>query len=197
MRRVGIFGGSFDPVHRAHVALARTALADLALDELRWIPAGNPWQKTGELTAAEHRVAMIASVIEGEPRFVLDRRELLRAGPSYTLDTVRELQREAPETDWYLVIGEDQYAGLHTWNGWRELLERITLAVARRPGVTRAPDPQVQAAPQRLVSLPMTDLSSTDVRRRLEAGEPVGELVPDAVARYIDQHCLYRGPAGS
>lgn len=91
MTRIGLFGGSFDPVHNAHLALAHAALRDAALDEVRWIPAGQPWQKTRQLAAAAHREAMVALAIEGEPRFVLDRIELQRAGPSYTLDTVRAL----------------------------------------------------------------------------------------------------------
>ena len=91
MKRVGLFGGSFDPVHNAHVALARTALEQLALDELRWIPVGQPWQKARRLAAAADREAMVRLAIAGEPRFVLDRVELRRRGPTFTLDTVREL----------------------------------------------------------------------------------------------------------
>ena len=133
-RRVGLFGGSFDPVHNAHLALARAALAELQLDEVRWVPAGQPWQKARALTAAVHREAMLRLALAGEPRFVLDRTEIRRPGPSYTLDTVRELAAAQPGTEWFLIIGHDQYAGLHTWNGWQELLARVTLAVANRPG---------------------------------------------------------------
>ena len=96
-RRIGIFGGSFDPVHNAHLALARLALSELTLDELRWIPVGKPWQKSRRITSAAHREAMVRLAIEGEPRFVLDRTELERSGPSYSLDTVRSLQAAQPE----------------------------------------------------------------------------------------------------
>ena len=190
-KRIGLFGGTFDPVHNAHVALAKEALATLGLDELRWIPAGQPWQKAGTLTAAEHREAMVRLVIEGEPRFSLDRRELLRNGPSYTLDTVRELQAELPGASFFLLIGADQYGTLHTWRGWPELLGRVTLAVANRPGFAPPVHADVLRHPQRVVPLPMLEISSTDIRRRVAAGEVISELVPPAVARYIARHGLY------
>ena len=190
--RIGIFGGSFDPVHLAHVGLARTALEQLALDELRWVPTGHSWQKNDAPAPADHREAMVRIAIEGEPRFVLDARELRRGGPGYTLDTLREMQAEQPGGQWFLVIGQDQYQGLHTWHGWPELLTRVTLAVARRPGVQAAADPQVQRAAQRRVALPMMALSSTEVRKRAAAGLPLDDLVPPGVARYIEEHRLYR-----
>lgn len=187
MRRIGLFGGSFDPVHHAHVALARAALRDAALDELRWIPAGQPWQKTRAVTAAEHRAAMVALAIEGEPRFVLDPIELNRPGPSYMLDTVRALQAAQPGAQWFLIIGQDQQAGLPSWHGAEELLGRVTLAVAHRPGA-----PETQVVSGCVVEMPPIDLSSTDVRARCAAGLPIDQMVPAKVARYIDQHGLYR-----
>ena len=190
-RRIGIFGGSFDPVHNAHVALARLALAELALDELRWVPAGQPWQKARPLTPAVHREAMVALAIAGIPRFALERCELERSGPSYTLDTVRTLQAAEPDAAWFLVIGQDQYAGFHSWQGWQELLTRVTLAIANRPDASPAADPQVLQVPHAAVSLPMMEVSSTDIRERLAAGEPIDDLVPPAVARYIDLYHLY------
>jgi nicotinate-nucleotide adenylyltransferase len=196
-RRIGLFGGSFDPVHRAHLAFAHAALVALALDELRWLPAGQPWQKTRTITAAAHREAMLRLAIEGEPRFVLDRRELERAGASYTLDSVRELQAERPAARCFLLIGQDQYAGLHTWHGWRELLARVTLAVAQRPGAPLAADPEVQRAAVQAVPLPAMDVSSTQIRARVAAGRSIVDLVPDNVARYIELNRLYRGEPGS
>ena len=197
MKRIGLFGGTFDPVHRAHVALAQSALAELRLDELRWIPAGQPWQKTRPLTAAVHREAMLRLAIEGEPRYVLDRIELERAGPSVTLDTVRELQAARPGHDWWLLIGQDQYAGLHTWVGWQDLLQRVTLAVANRPGVAPAVHPEVLRFPHRSVPLAMLDISSTDIRHRCAQGRDISKLVPAAAAGYIDQHRLYAADSGS
>jgi nicotinate-nucleotide adenylyltransferase len=196
-RRIGLFGGTFDPVHNAHLALARSALVDLKLDEVRWVPAGQPWQKARHLTDAAHREAMVGLAIAGEPRFVLDRAEIERAGPSYTLDTVRELQAREPGNEWFLIIGQDQYAGLHGWNGWQELLGRVVLAVANRPGAALPVDPEVLRFPHRSVPLPMLDIASTAIRRRVAAGADISELVPPQVAGYIDRHALYRAASGS
>jgi nicotinate-nucleotide adenylyltransferase len=194
--RIGLFGGTFDPPHNAHVALAALALHELALDELRWIPAGQPWQKARAITPAAQREAMVRLAMNGEPRFVLERCELKRSGMSFTLDTVRELQAARPGADWFLIIGQDQYANLHTWRDWRELLARVTLAVANRPGVGPEPHPEVRAAAQRVVPLPMLDIASTDIRARVAAGLDIGALVPASVARYIEANHLYHAPPG-
>jgi nicotinate-nucleotide adenylyltransferase len=194
MRRVGLFGGSFDPVHNAHLALARLALEQLRLDEVRWIPVGRPWQKSRTLSDGADREAMVRLAIAGEPRFVVDRSELRRRGISYTLDTVRDLAATEPDTEWVLILGQDQYAGLHTWRDWRELVARVTLAIANRPGAQPVVNDQIARAPHHLVNLPMMDISSTEVRRRVAAGEPIAGLVPDAVASYIERRGLYRVP---
>jgi nicotinate-nucleotide adenylyltransferase len=193
--RFGLFGGSFDPVHLAHLALAGEALQSLALDQVRWVPAGQPWQKAGTraMTPAMHREAMVRAVIGGEPRFVLDRIEIEREGASYTLDTVRSVQAQCPGSTCFLLIGADQYANLHTWHGWQELLGRVVLAVANRPGPMPPVHPEVLRHPHRTVPLPMLDISSTDIRRRVARGEPIDRLVPPEVARYIARHGLY-GP---
>jgi nicotinate-nucleotide adenylyltransferase len=196
-RRIGLFGGSFDPVHNAHLALARQALDDLRLDELRWVPAGNPWQKARALAPAVHREAMLRLAIDGEPRFVLERCELLHQGPSYTLDTVRKLQAAQPAAQWFLLIGQDQYAGMHSWHRFEELLQRVTLAVAHRPASAGPADPRVRAACKVDLRWPPMDVSATDIRARVAAGLDIAALVPPAVAHYIHQHRLYRGSAGS
>ena len=191
-KRVGLFGGTFDPVHSAHVALAQAALAEFVLDQVRWIPTGQPWQKERTITSAEHREAMVRLAIQGEPRFVLDRSEIEREGPSYTLDTVRALAAAYPATEWVLIIGQDQYAALHTWRDWQILLSLVTLAVANRPGPQRAAAPEVQAFAHRAVPLAMLDISSTDIRQRIASGVDISKLVPQQVARYIETHGLYR-----
>lgn len=195
-RRVGLYGGTFDPVHVAHLALARSALDALALDELRWIPSGRPWQKGQGITPAVHREAMLELAIAGEPRFVLDRSETTRAGASYTIDTVRDLHRAEPATRWVLLIGQDQYARLHTWHEWRSLLPLVTLAVAQRPGELPQADPAVEAAARLAPPLPMAPMavSSSDIRARVRAGLDISQLVPPQVARYIENHRLYRAP---
>src|SRR6185436_9201197 len=138
MKRVGLFGGSFDPVHNAHVALATLALGQLQLDEVRWIPLCKSSQKARKLAPAADREAMVRLAIADEPRFILDRTELRRGGVSYTLDTVRELAAAEPDSAWVLILGQDQYEGLHTWRDWRELVARVTLAIANRPDVVAA-----------------------------------------------------------
>ena len=201
-RRIGVFGGSFDPPHLAHLALARLAVQVFALDELRWLPAGAPWQKAGrQLASGIHRAAMLAALLRHEPGQVIDARELARSGPTYTIDTVRELQAELPDADWFFIIGQDQYARFDTWRDWRELLQRLTLAVAARAGEPPSAPAALAAVPHRLVVLPLPrqDISASHIRQQLAAGVPpaqLSSLVGDAVASYIDQHQPYlRGDA--
>jgi nicotinate-nucleotide adenylyltransferase len=192
LKRLGLFGGTFDPPHNAHVALAHAALDAFQLDALHWVPAGRPWQKSRTITDAVHREAMVRAAIDGEPRFVLDRIETQRAGPSFTLDTVRALRLQHLQAELFLIIGADQYAGLHTWRDWQALLGLVTLAVANRPGPMPAVDAEVLRTPHRVVPLPMLDISATDIRARVARGLPIDALVPPPVASYIAQHGLYR-----
>lgn len=192
--RIGLFGGSFDPPHRAHRALARVAMQALALDELRWLPAGAPWQKAGRpLTPAEHRLAMLAELLADEPGQVIDDREVRRSGPTYTIDTVRELQAERPDALWFFILGQDQYGRFDTWRDWSELLSRLTLAVAAREGQLPMPPPALAAVSHHMqvLPLPRLDIAASDIRARAAAGQPISTLVGDPVARYIDQHRLY------
>jgi nicotinate-nucleotide adenylyltransferase len=192
LKRLGLFGGTFDPPHNAHLALARAALDAFQLDALHWIPAGQPWQKTRTITDAAHREAMVRAAIDGEPRFVLDRIETQRAGPSFTLDTVRSLRSQHAQAELFLIIGADQYAGLHTWRDWQDLLGLVTLAVANRPGPMPPVNAEVLRTPHRVVPLPMLDISATDIRERVAHGLPIDALVPASVARYIQTHSLYK-----
>jgi nicotinate-nucleotide adenylyltransferase len=196
LKRIGLFGGTFDPPQLAHMALARAARDALQLGEVRWIPSGQPWQKVHAVTPALHREAMVRLAIAGERGFVLERCELERTGPSYTLQTVQELQQSERAAQWVLLIGADQYNNLHTWRGWRQLLELVTLAVAQRPGVAMRPDPDVAHVPHQAVPLPPMPISATDIRARVQRGESISGLVADTVASYIDQHHLYRSAAG-
>jgi nicotinate-nucleotide adenylyltransferase len=202
-RAAGLFGGSFDPPHLAHRALAQAALAQLALDELVWLPAHRSPHKA-ELRPASgaDRVAMLQRLVEGEPRFTIDARELDRAGPSFTVDTLRALHAEQPGTRWWLVIGQDQYARFDTWHEWREILSLAGLAVAARDGdpVRAAPGLAGVAHALRIVEMPALPHSATTVRARAAAGLDVTALVGAPVARYIADHHLYRidpPPAGT
>lgn len=212
-RRIGLFGGSFDPPHRGHLALAQAALAALDLDELRWLPAGQAWQKAGAVAPAEARWAMLARLIEADPardpRHRPDRRELDRPGPSYTVDTLRELHAEAPGAEFWLVLGEDQWRRLATWREPEAILALARLAVAPRAGDAPAlppPDlPPALAAAARPRWLPMAldPASSTRLRQALATGLPAARvrddtgrpLLPAALAGWIDSAGLYRAPA--
>jgi nicotinate-nucleotide adenylyltransferase len=197
--RIGLLGGSFDPVHRAHVALGRIALDRLALDRLIWMPAGRAWQKKPGDASGDHRLAMLQLAIEGEPRFEASDLEIRRAGPSYTIDTVAALQSQTPGADWFLVVGQDQYAGLPTWHRWKELLPLVTLAVAGREGHEPEAPAQLQALPHAMVTIPLPamPISSTAVRARVRAGAAIADLVPAQVARYIEHQGLYRADTRS
>jgi nicotinate-nucleotide adenylyltransferase len=194
-RRVGLFGGSFDPVHHAHVALATLALHDLQLSEVRWTPVGHAWQKQRALTPALHRLAMLRLALQHEPRFVLDPLETERTGPSYTIDTVRALKAAHPHTDWFLLIGQDQHAGLHTWRDWQNLVQHVQLVVAARPGQTPPLDAGVRRTPHQVLALPLMHISATDIRARVANNQDISALVSPGVARYIETHGLYRSPS--
>ncbi|BDI05928.1 nicotinate-nucleotide adenylyltransferase [Sphaerotilus microaerophilus] len=201
IRRIGLFGGSFDPVHVGHRQLAECALAQLGLDELRWVVAGQPWQKerARELAPAADRAAMVALAIADEPRFRLERCELDRSGPSYTIDTVDQLQArpDAAGAQWFLLLGQDQYANLATWHRWPELLQRVELAVAARDGQPPRTSAALAAVPHRLsvLAMPPVAVSSTALRTALQGGASARSLVPDrlaaAVAQYVERRGLY------
>ena len=198
-RRIGLLGGSFDPPHLAHRALGRLAMQALTLDELRWVPAGAPWQKAGrQMAGAEHRAAMLALLVGDDPGHTIDTRELQREGPTYTLDTVLALQDEwaasgQPPAEWFLILGQDQFARFDTWHHWPELLQRVTLAVAGRAGQAPEAPPALAGMAYRCerLNLPAMDISASAVRQQRAAGHPVAALVGEAVARYIAQHHLY------
>jgi nicotinate-nucleotide adenylyltransferase len=192
-RRIGVFGGAFDPPHIAHVALARAAVDQLQLDELRIFPTGNAWHKTQHLSPSEHRLAMARLAFGEVPRAVIDERELRRAGPTYTVDTLRELKAEQPDAQLFLVMGEDQAGALTRWHDWESLLDLAVICVAARAAtageVRAALPPQARS---RALLLPTMPESATEIRSLVAAGADIAHLVVPGVARYIDQHHLYQ-----
>jgi nicotinate-nucleotide adenylyltransferase len=191
----GLLGGSFDPPHLAHLALAQAALEQLALDEVVWLPARQSPHKADQAPASgADRVAMLQRLVEGEPRFRVDARELGRPGASYTVETLRELHAEQPGTRWWLVVGQDQYARFDTWHEWREILALAGLAVAARDGDAVRAAPGLADFPHalRIVEMPAHSHSATVARARAAAGLDVTALVGAPVARYIADHHLYR-----
>jgi nicotinate-nucleotide adenylyltransferase len=189
--RIGLFGGTFDPVHAGHVEVADAALAALHLDRMLLVVANEPWQKEGtrSVTPAEDRYAMVVAAAEGHPGLEPSRLEIDRGGPSYTVDTVDELLGACPGSQVYLVVGADVVADLPTWKDEDRLRREVTLAVVNRPGAPSVPAP----SGWRSVTVPVEplDVSSTDLRARLVAHQPVDDLVPEAVMRCIRRRGLY------
>lgn len=194
-RRVGVFGGAFDPPHVAHAALARAAVDQLGLDELRILPTGDAWHKIRPLSPAQHRLAMARLAFADLPRVVVDDRELRRPGPTYTVDTLRELQAEQPDAQLFLVMGEDQAAALTRWHQWETVVALAVIAVAARaatPGELRsALPPQARFQP---LALPSMAASATAIRSRVGSGGAIADLVAPGVASYIARHHLYQSP---
>ena len=206
-RRVGMFGGAFDPPHWAHRALAEAALEQLGLDLLHVLPTGHAWHKARTLLPAAHRIAMCERAFGDLPRVRIDARETERTGPSYTADTLGELRAEHPQAELFLVLGADQLLAFKTWVRWQDVLAVATLAVANRPTSIgaqalgdSAPETDLSGIDIPFVPLrmPLQHLSATAVRAQLASGRadapPLDVLVPGAVASYISQHHLYQTP---
>lgn len=195
-RRIGVFGGAFDPPHNGHVALARTAVEQLRLDELRVFPTGHAWHKARELSPGQRRVDMARLAFADVPLVVVDAREVWRDGPTYTIDTLRELRGEWPEARLLLIIGADQAEALHTWKGSAEIAKIAVLSIAARARpILDAPPADISRLPPGFyepINLPPISLSSTGVRQRVAAGLPIDHLVAEPVARYIAEHHLYQ-----
>ena len=195
-RRVGMFGGAFDPPHKAHVALAQAAVEQLGLDELRVFPTGMAWHKARALTGGQHRLAMAQLAFGEVPRAVVDEREVRRDGPTYTIDTLRELQAENPGAQLVLVIGADQAEALDSWRESVAIARLAIISIAERAR-PQAPAGQFDASHVpggrwQPIELFFNATAATEIRDRVAAGLGVDHLVPAGVARYIEQHHLYR-----
>lgn len=179
-------GGTFDPVHNAHLAMARAALGHLKLDKVVFMPTGAPRYRTPAVANGEHRVSMLRLALEGEPRFEIDGRELAPGASGYTIDTLRELRLElGPDMELWLLMGADQYARLDTWHRPADVRTMARVAVFGRPGVS---------LDERVALIPMEPMkiSASDIRARVARGEEIAALVPPAVANYIERNGLYR-----
>ena len=206
-----MFGGAFDPPHNTHAALIGLALAQLQLDQLRVIPTGQAWHKARPLSPAADRLAMAELAFSKIPGVVVDAREMQRAGPTYTVDTLRELGQENPDAELVLLIGGDQARALPTWHRWREILQFATICVADRADQTRARgtfDPlnqanAVKSGPEGLpdcppgarvlrLQMPLSPVSASDIRSRVAAHQNIDSLVCEPVARYIVDHHLFQ-----
>jgi nicotinate-nucleotide adenylyltransferase len=193
VRRVGMFGGAFDPPHRAHAALASAAIEQFALDQLFIFPTGDAWHKARRLTPAGHRLQMARLAFAPLGRARVDDRELRRSGPTYSVDTLRELQAEHPQAQLHLLMGEDQAAGFTRWHAWEEVARLAVLCVAGRG--TGAGVDALRALPGvrvEVLQLPAMPVSATDIRHRLTTGQDIADLVEPAVASYIESHHLYQ-----
>jgi len=190
--KIGLFGGSFNPPHRAHRALAQLAVEQLALDDLIVMPAGQPWQKAGTaLAPAEHRLAMARLLLQGLPGVRVSAWETEQAEASTSIATLAHLQAVHPEAEWFLVIGQDQYEKFSSWKHWPELLQRCTLAVAGRAGQPPRPDPALPPHRSVLLALPADRISATALRADCARGADISPMVGPEVAGYIAHHHLY------
>lgn len=189
--RLGLLGGSFDPVHHGHLLVARALREALALDEVRLVPAGTQPFKAGRHHAgAEDRAAMVALAVRGEPGLACERVELEREGPSYTVDTVRSLRAAIPSAEWTVLIGSDAAVDLPQWKEPEALRALARVVVFHRAG---APPPP---AGLEVVAVPQFDLSSTEIRTRIQSGRSIRFMVPESVAEYIAARRLYQQEAG-
>ena len=199
-RRVGVMGGTFDPIHHGHLVAASEVQHWFDLDEVVFVPTGDPWQKAGrDVTPAEDRYLMTVIATASNPRFTVSRVDIDRPGKTYTVDTLRDLAAAMPDAELYFITGADALAEIFTWRDADELFDLAQFVGCTRPGYEM--DPQTLAAIPAdrvtMIEIPALAISSTDCRRRRERGEPVWYLVPDGVVQYLTKHDLYRAPGPS
>jgi len=196
-RRVGVMGGTFDPIHNGHLVAASEVQAWFDLDEVVFVPTGSPWQKTGregsEVSPAEHRYLMTVIATAANPRFRVSRVDIDRNGPTYTIDTLRDLAAEMPDADLYFITGADALTNIFTWRDVDELFGLAHFVGCTRPGYDMGPGTleNIPADRVTIVEIPALAISSTDCRARTQRGEPIWYLVPDGVVQYVAKHQLY------
>jgi nicotinate-nucleotide adenylyltransferase len=187
-------GGTVDPIHHGHLVAASEVQAWFGLSEVVFVPTGRPWQKSGrEVSRAEHRYLMTVIATASNPRFWVSRVDLDRDGPTYTIDTLRDLSRAMPDADLYFITGADALSDIFTWRDADELFDLAHFVGCTRPGYDMDPA-TLEGIPQErvtIVEIPALAISSTDCRNRQAAGDPVWYLVPDGVVQYINKYALY------
>jgi nicotinate-nucleotide adenylyltransferase len=192
-RRLGVMGGTFDPIHHGHLVAASEVASLFELDEVVFVPTGQPWQKPArEITLAEDRYLMTVIATASNPRFHVSRIDIDRGGPTYTIDTLRDLQRErGPQTELFFITGADALADIVTWQDADDLFKLAHFIGVTRPG-HRLADPGLPDGQVSLVEIPALAISSTDCRERVRRGMPIWYLVPDGIVQYINKRGLYR-----
>ncbi len=190
-RRIGVMGGTFDPIHHGHLVTASEVADRFHLDEVIFVPTGQPWQKSS-VSPAEHRYLMTVIATAANPRFSVSRVDIDRAGPTYTKDTLRDLRRRDPGAEWFFITGADALAAIMGWKDVDDLFGLAHFVGVTRPGYV-IDGLQLPAGSATLIEVPALAISSTDCRRRVAAGAPVWYLVPDGVVQYIAKHRLYLG----
>jgi nicotinate-nucleotide adenylyltransferase len=190
-------GGTFDPIHHGHLVAASEVQAWFDLDEVVFVPTGDPWQKSDrQVSPAEHRYLMSVIATAANPRFRVSRVDIDRDGPTYTIDTLRDLRAELPDAELYFITGADALADIFTWRDADHLFELAHFVGCTRPGYDMTPSMLGDIPHDRvtLVEIPALAISSTDCRERARLGEPVWYLVPDGVVQYVAKHHLYVQP---
>ena len=193
-QHIGIMGGTFDPIHNGHLVAASEAAHRFALDTVVFVPTGKPWQKASrEVTAAEHRYLMTMVATASNPRFTVSRVDIDRKGPTYTIDTLRDLRELFPDAEFYFITGADSLQSIMSWHNWEEMLEMAHFVGVTRPGYELSTDmlPAGSREDINLIDIPAMAISSTDCRERAAQNRPVWYLVPDGVVQYITKNNLY------
>ncbi len=189
---VGLFGGSFNPPHLAHLIVAETVREQFWLDQVWWIPARRPPHKAEEaLVSSQHRLEMTRRATQDHPAFAVSDVEVRRADASYTVETVRALQAAHPDYVFSLLLGGDSLRDFGTWRQPGEIVARVPLIVYRRPGAADIEVEPYLAGRVRFAEAPLLEISGTEIRARLREGRSIRYLVPDAVRAYIEEHGLY------
>jgi nicotinate-nucleotide adenylyltransferase len=192
-KRIGVMGGTFDPIHHGHLVAASEVSFRFALDEVIFVPTGEPYQKVSrEISPAEDRYLMTVVATASNPRFSVDRADIDRSGPTYTVDTLRDLRAKYPHADLFFITGADALAQILSWHKVEELFELAHFVGVTRPGYELG-DAHLPEGSVTLIEIPAMAISSTGCRERVRDGRPVWYLVPDGVVQYISKRCLYQG----